>query len=303
MYKPFQAPMHPLIATSPFEQVVVDILGPLPTTEAGNKFVLLFMDVFTKWPEGVALPEVTASIVMDCFWAEVVSRHGVPRILSSDNGSQFRAKLVQDVCELLRIKKRYSTTYSPTSQGNVERMNKTLAERMAFFANAQQSDWDILLPTMLFSYRTAIQAAISDSPFRLVYGRDCVLPVDVRMNVRDVEYIDQLDYKSQLALNITSIWHHASQQNRKADQTRALEYDKKLRVANFQIGDLVLVKKENPPQGLSRKLYPFRYTGPWRILAIHNTYHYEVQNLSDLSEVVRINVRRLKPFVGNYQLG
>ena len=75
---------------APSERVAMDILGPLPESESGNKYLLLVADYFTKWPEANALPNQEATMVAEVFVREYMYRFGVPLELHSDQGSRVR---------------------------------------------------------------------------------------------------------------------------------------------------------------------------------------------------------------------
>ena len=88
-------------ATHPLESPAVDILGLLPKTNAGQRFLLLITDRFTKLPQVVALRTVTAYTVAVAFCEAWVFKYGVPRSLLSDNGLQSNAKFFQSTCRVL----------------------------------------------------------------------------------------------------------------------------------------------------------------------------------------------------------
>ena len=77
------------ICESTLERIAVDGLGPLPVSDSGNKYLLIVVDYFTKWPEAYPLPNQEASTVADILVREFVSRFGVPMKLHSDQGRNF----------------------------------------------------------------------------------------------------------------------------------------------------------------------------------------------------------------------
>ncbi|XP_046666707.1 uncharacterized protein LOC124358455 [Homalodisca vitripennis] len=113
---------------SPFERIAIDIAGPFPVTDAGNKYLLVAMDYFTKWPEVYAIPNQEASTVAGCLVNDFVCRYGVPRELHSDQGTNFGSILMRDVLQRLGVHKTRTTPLHPQSDGMVERYIKTLQE-------------------------------------------------------------------------------------------------------------------------------------------------------------------------------
>ena len=104
----------------------MDVLGPLPMTARGNQYILVMSDHFTKWVEAVPMPNQRAETVAKAFVDEVVTRHGVPTKLLTDQGRNFEADRMKQVLSLLGVQKLRTSPYLPQTDGQVERMNRTL---------------------------------------------------------------------------------------------------------------------------------------------------------------------------------
>ncbi|CAF1608443.1 unnamed protein product, partial [Didymodactylos carnosus] len=89
-----------------------------------------------------------------------------------------------------------TTTYHPQTNGLTERFNATLAGSIGTYVNQQQSDWDDYLPFVTFAYNTSKQATTGIEPFKLMYGRDPILPFDAPSSI--VQLPQANDYYSQL---------------------------------------------------------------------------------------------------------
>ena len=118
-------PLHPIPVKRPFQIFWVDIMD-LPTTQQGNKHVVVFQDYLTKWPLVFPVPDQRSERLAHLVAEEVVPMFGVPECLLSDRGANLLAHLMRDVCELLGIKKLNTTSYHPQCNGMVERFNRTL---------------------------------------------------------------------------------------------------------------------------------------------------------------------------------
>ena len=156
----------------PTERIALDILGPLPLSNEGNKYLLVGSDYFTKWPEAYSLPNQEATTVAEVLVKEFVSRFGVPRELHSDQGRNFESSVFQEMCRLLGIKKTRTTALHPQSDGMVERYNRTLATQLALFVDSHQKDWDQHVPLLLMAYRSAVHETTKCTPAKLMLGRD-----------------------------------------------------------------------------------------------------------------------------------
>ncbi|GFU58770.1 hypothetical protein TNCV_3089111 [Trichonephila clavipes] len=141
--------LHRYNVGAPFERIAFDILGPLPRTASGNKYLLVVMDYFTKWPEVYPIPDQEAPTVAEAVVQHWISRYGVPLQLHSDQGRNFVSAVLKGVCELLGIDKTKTTPLHPQSDGMVERFNRTILNNLSLMVSKNQQDWDQKVP--LFS--------------------------------------------------------------------------------------------------------------------------------------------------------
>ena len=166
-------------ASRPMERIATDILGELPLTDKGNRYILVVSDYFTKWTEAFPMPNMEARTVADIIVREVVSRFGVPSSIHSDQGRQYESQLFSEMCKVLHIKKTRTTPYHPQSDGMVERFNKTLVRMLKSYINDHQSDWDEQLPFLTMAYRSVEHETTGFSPNYLMLGREVSTPLDI----------------------------------------------------------------------------------------------------------------------------
>src|SRR5205823_2423980 len=112
---------HTIEAKEPFYMVGINFVGPLPITEKGNKYIIVAMDYFTKWPEAKAVKEATAKEVSTFILEEIICRHGCPKRILSDRGSHFNNEMIKELMGKFKIKHGFSTPYHPKTNGLVER--------------------------------------------------------------------------------------------------------------------------------------------------------------------------------------
>ena len=149
-----QAPLNSIKVGSPMQPVAVDILGPFPETENGNRYILCVADYFTRWSEAFAIPNQEVSTVAKVLTQEVFFRFSPPEQLHSDQGKQFESQLLLEVCKLLGIAKSRTTPYHPQSDGVVERFNRTLLSMLATAAKDYPFDWQSHLRPLCMAYNT-----------------------------------------------------------------------------------------------------------------------------------------------------
>ena len=100
-----QAPMQIVKTGNPMERLATNILGELPETENGNKYILVVSDYFTKWTKAFPMSNMEAATVAKIIMEEVVARFGVPNEIHSDQSRQYESKLFSEMCRLLHIHK------------------------------------------------------------------------------------------------------------------------------------------------------------------------------------------------------
>jgi len=118
--------LYKFIVGVPFERVQMDVLGPLPLTVSGNKYLLAVVDCFTKWVEAFPLKNIRARTVAETFLNQVVSRHGVPLEVHTDQGRNFESRVFCELSCALGIKKTRASVLHPQSDGQVERQHQTI---------------------------------------------------------------------------------------------------------------------------------------------------------------------------------
>ncbi len=117
--------------TDIFERWGIDIVGSLPITRERNRYIVIAMDYFSRWPEAKPLKVTNAETVATFIYEEIICRFGAPRILQSDRGTHFVNEVIRKLTKRFRVRHSLSSPYHPQSNGLVERFNKTLCEGIA----------------------------------------------------------------------------------------------------------------------------------------------------------------------------
>ena len=291
-----KAPLLPIPVDGAFDRVVVDVIGPLRKTERGNRYILVFTDYLTRWPEAFPIPNMDAGTVARILVDEIISRHGSPRTLLSDRGTNFLSSLIQEVCKIFRIQKLNSSSYRPQTQGLVERYNSTLIQSLSMYVNKDQTDWDLYIPSVLFAYRVSPSAATQETPFYLLYGRECRLPMDVNfLQPGDVSSSIN-EHRQRIVENVERSQSIARENIQKAQQKMKAQYDRRATDRNFAVGQKVWVYTPKTKKGLSKKLLHL-WHGPFRLTEKKSFCHFMVRNMSNNRVEFAVHVNRMKPFV------
>ena len=257
-------PLHPIPAIDPpFTRVMIDIVGPLPPTSAGNKYLLTLMDVTTRYPEAIPIRSIHAKVVVKVLLG-FFSKFGLPKEVQSDRGVNFTSKLFEDSMKEWGVSHIMSSAYHPQSQGALERYHHTLKVMLRSFCLDHQKDWDQAIPYVLFAVREVPTESLGFSPNDLVFGHRVRGPLDV---VRDKWCGEQPGPESMLEYVLKSRERmlearDLARKNLEVSQKRMKTlYDRKAQVRELHVGDEVLALLPVHGRPLAA-----RYSGPYRVL-------------------------------------
>ncbi len=157
------------VLSQPFEQISLDLVGPLPKGKGGARFILTAACMATSWPEAIVLKSITAKSVAESV-IDIFSRMGLPQQILTDRGTQFTGVLAKQLTSLMGIEKLHTTAYHPQTNGVLERLHATI-EVILGKARALGLDWVGQIPFVSFALRQAPNRTTGFSQFELVYGQ------------------------------------------------------------------------------------------------------------------------------------
>lgn len=302
-----EVPVHMRVPdgeSGPFDNLVVDALGPFKKTKLGNTHIVIFIDTLTKWPECFAVKSIDAKTIARLLAEEIVPRHGCPRTLLSDRGSGFVSDLMYEVYAFLNIHKLNTTAYNPQANGLVERFNHTLVNMLSMYVKDNQEDWDQHIDVCQFAYRICVNDSTKHSPFYMLYGREATLPVDAMLQVPE-HFLNNADYVSELLTKLASA-HRIAKENLLEMKTKRESNNSELKDSyrlNYNEGDRVYLFVPDKKVGKSNKLR-HRWHGPFEVLERLSAVNYRIQLIArgtngkasySKQKIFIVNVRRLKP--------
>ena len=227
---------------APLETVAVDIMGPIPRTQNGNKYITVVGDYFSKWMQAFAIRQLDAVTVARKLVDQFVTIMGVPLQIHSDQGANFESDLFKGMCKILGIEKTRTTAMRPQSDGMVERANRTIQNMLSAFVAEHQNDWDEYLPLLMMAYRSAVHESTGYSTCKMIFGREINLPLDLVIGKPEIEnenITNHSTYAQDVENNIDVIHDFAREKlNLSSDRMKKC-YDKNLSHTNFNVGDAV----------------------------------------------------------------
>ena len=286
-----KAPLHPLpVISTPFSRLAFDLVGPLPRTKSGHRYLLTCICLGSKYPNAIPLRRVDAKTVAEGM-CEIFSSTGIPQHILTDQGSVFTGKLTRELCELLGIKHLKTSPYHPQTDGCLERWHASLKSMLRKYPT-RQSEWDRLLKYMLFAYRSAPHKNTGFSPFEMVYGRQLRGPLEVLKEgwvsgdlrqTNAVEWVNEVREKMSMMKELMDV------KEAKAKQAMKKGYDKKATNRAFEEGSLVLVRTPD----LEGKLADL-WDGPFEVTRIISPVTYQLAVPHRRSKCMVAHINRLK---------
>lgn len=275
------------------ERVHLDILGPFPLSQRGNRYVLMVIDQFSKWLECFPLPDQTSESIARVFLEEFIARFGCPLQVHTDQGANFESDLFKSVCSLMETSKTRTTPYHPAGNGQVERMNRTVLQMIRCFLDGTQSTWDQYLAQIAGAVRATPNRTTGFTPNFLMFGREVTSPAACTFGCKpNGSPADPLSYVSLLRDKLHKVHEAARKHIGMAQRYQKRTYDLKLSEKTYAVGDLVYILQSVSKPGQSKKLNPV-WKGPAVVSQVLSPVLFRVRTQKRESV---IHHNRLKPF-------
>ena len=162
----------------PWERVAADILS-LPQSHLGAKYLLVFIDEFSRFTEIVQIPDKSARTVARSFFEVVICRHGCPSTFITDNDPAMAGEVIKELCNNFNISKPNILPFRPQANGGVERVNKTIISVVRTLCEPHKSSWCQNIPAIQAAINGTYHASLGDTPHYLLYGTDKRMPEDL----------------------------------------------------------------------------------------------------------------------------
>jgi transposase InsO family protein len=302
----------PLIPTEvgnqqPFAEVEIDHVGPMSSSN-GMKYVFTIVDAFTRFGIGIAMSSIEAEKVAQALMDHLILRFGCPEIIRSNNTSNFRSKLRDELMGLLDIRQQFGSPYYPQSQARVERWNASLMQAVSMYCDGKPKTWTKYLQSVIFAYNTSLHSQTGQIPFTMVHSFPATIPHFRNLKTPHEGMIGEIqDYMGSAADSALRSRDAMAEKLKAKKLYNKNRHDKtNTRPAQLKVGDEVWVYDDPHVKGHSRKLRAHKWHGPYVILRVcdsgvtfqlSTTGKRRLNHLVHASRVIKLISRNMPPIV------
>ncbi|CAB0008807.1 unnamed protein product [Nesidiocoris tenuis] len=274
-----------------FEAISIDIVGPLPPTPDGFKYILTVIDQFSRFVQFYALKTQTAEEIAQKLVAHFC-RFGTSKRLLSDQGRNLTSELVRHLCEFFQVDKVQTTAYHPAGNGRCERVHRTMARLLAHFVNDNQTDWEAKLPLAELVINSHVNETTTYPPFTVVFGRDMPTPArdDLTLSPSIEPYALQVE---ELRETLKQLWEEVDRMHTLHSSRAKDRHDRSCNAPSFAVRDMVYLYTPAVKKGKTKKFNKF-WAGPYKIVKVHSDQNV---TLKMGRRETRVHTSRLKPFI------
>jgi transposase InsO family protein len=256
------------VPTKFLEEISMDVVGPLPSSSAGNKYVLVIQNRLSRYIAFISMKNQTAEFVARYFLVEWACKYGAPKKLITDRGSNFMSTVFAQLCKFLGTMHSPTCAYRPQGNAENEQSHQQLHAYIAMYTDeASAENWDLLLQYAAWVHNTSVHTALGKSPFEILTGQS---PRNISGILKPDEAEQQFDslqqYLGMKQDQLGCLRLEAAAIIEKAQASAIQQRNKFARVPTYQVGDEVWV--ELHATHLINKKWNKKYDGPYVIKEI-----------------------------------
>jgi transposase InsO family protein len=252
MHTPHPRAFHMLqsvTAALPFDHVAVDLAGPFPTSSSGNHFLHVLIDVHSRFVLLKAIPDKRMETIA-ALWLDVFTTFGFPKIIQSDNGSEFVNKVVKAMLSASKVEHRLISPYHPRANGVAERAVQTATRAIKKMLAGIKHTWDVYAPFVQFCINQKISERHQHRPFEVVFGRranafsdfaDTTIPADFAPSSTEHEQV-MAEIKERVKVMQEQLFPEVTRKSQASADKVAKAFNKKHRITDIPINTFVMVR-------------------------------------------------------------
>ena len=278
IFKKHRADLQPIKTTAPFQKIHIDACGPFPPTrKEGYKYLICIIDHFTKFALAFPTDSLTAEKTANILLNNWISYFSYPIEINSDNGPNFSAKLMKELCILLNIRKLTSTPYHPESNGIVESYVKRIKHVIHRYAHEDKFSWHEKINSALLTLNTSYNSTIKMSPYQAIFG---VLPNKIDTPYLEnvfAEFDETTDFVKKHQDHLIRVHEIVKQNTEESAQIMKSRYDRHEILKPLKVNDKVFVLNTNT--GNERTKNFNKWIGPFVIVEKYSDLTYRINPL------------------------
>jgi hypothetical protein len=274
-------PPHGLLVPMPipdrnWESISMDFITKLPPTQKGHTSIFVVVDRLSKMCKIAPCYDTsTAEDVAKIFRDIVFCNFGLPKDIVSDRDSRFKSTFWTELCRLIDVTPKMSTAFHPETDGQTERVNRTLQQVLRTSVNSAVPDWDEHLPLVEFAINNSYHESVKNTPFFLNYGRHPDIPISSLIKRHKHAQRAVLKDSKMNAYAFVDKMNHLVTQTKKAMQSAQAKYkhyaDTQRKDIKVKEGQMVLLSTKNMTlKDLGTKKFLPKFIGPFKIVKVIN---------------------------------
>lgn len=270
------------VVDKPFQVVSCDLIGPLPRSNRGFKFILVIVDNFSKFSIVVPLRNATAKLVCTALEEHLLLLFGQPDVLICDNGSQLTSKEFSKLLKSYNIKQFCIANYHPQANPT-ERTNKTLETMIRCYVADNHREWDKNLAKLSCAIRTQVHESTRRTPYFVVFGREMPSNVHRPDDTEPVSFgIDKNELARDRSEAFKKLYAEVKLRLERASEKNKRYYDLRHRDVTYKVGSRVYKRNfvlSDAAKFFSSKLAP-KYEGPFIVSKKLSPWTYELKDMN-----------------------
>ena len=279
----------------PGEILYVDLVGPLPESRKGDKYVLTMQDGFSKFACAHPIPCKEAEVVANQLIESWLTKFGCPGSLHSDQGREFENRIWQALCDRLEIHKTHTPSYNPSSN-LVERFHRTLNQILRIYMTREEKSWDRYVDTAAFAYNTKINESTSTTPFEAFMGRPAKLPIDLVLPTPQQRYENEAAYVQDTMHRFERMYEHMRRHTEARFRRNARGYTGNLE--DYKPGDLVWCFTQRKIPGKPGKITD-SWIGPYEVLEQLSAVLLSLKPAATAGKAIVVHRTRVRRYQGS----
>ena len=278
-------PMRSLDAVYPFEMIAMDLCGPLPLTQHKNRFILVVVDVATRFCLLRAISDKFATTIATEL-VLIMTEFGLVKILLSDNGTEFVNSILNEIKKVWAIDKRTITPYYPQGNGITEnkvKNVKTILEKLVSAARKQTESikqWDLILPMVEMILNIKPNDTTKTSPFELFFGRPYVGFQDFTHSIPNILTQAEIQQRWKKIHEIVFPAVRKLRQSAQKSTALATENSRNVIKNSLKQGTVVMFEIDGLRGRMKKKMFDIAYQGPCIIERQNKAGNYVLREMS-----------------------